>query len=247
MSFDPHPEGGNGRSQASVLSLPPVGEQDTDLLHPPKSIVVSTEVGRHVDNKVVALKYYNAFNYSLVVTDPKASGSILGVTSPNPREGKTLISCNLAASLALGSRRKTVIVDLNTRRPRVHDIFGVSGRPGLAEALGDGDVHVSRTKFDRLSVLAAGNPKRPRIDLGDLPAFEHVLRSLRQEFDFVIIDMSPLSSGDFPLTFTNTFSGVLVVIDVRRTRRRHIDKVFRQLPYDNVLGFVFNRVTDDNF
>jgi Mrp family chromosome partitioning ATPase len=241
------PYGGNGRSQQVLGSPSQPDVTESDLIQTPRAIVISAAQGEHIDKRFVSLKYYNAFNYSMITTDPESDGAIIGVTSPNAGEGKTLIASNLATSLALSSHKSTILVDLNMRSPRVHDVFGVSISPGFTEALHDDEVHVSRTKIDRLSVLTAGRSSQRSIDLRDLVAFKDVLFSLRQQFHYVIVDMSSLDARDFPFTLANAFSGVLMVVDISKTRRRHIDKAFRQIPYDHVLGFIFNKVTDDNF
>ena len=76
--------------------------------------------------------------------------------------------------------------------------------------------------------------------------FGDVIYSLEQEFDFVIVDMPAMKAREFPILFVNYFDGVLVVIETGKTKRQDIDKVFQQLNKNQVLGFVFNRVKDEN-
>ena len=232
------------QNQETILPLRNMKKEKP--LRVPRQIVVSAEPGEYVDKKVVAFKFYNSFNYSMIGKDHPAK-LIIGVTSANPSEGKTFIACNLAASLSLGTRMNTVLVDLDTRKPRLHEVFGISARPGLVDALGEDPIHVSSTKIDHLSVLAAGDSRRTKMGLGDLSGFQEILCSLKRQFEFVIVDMPSITSREFPVNFTNLLTGIIIVIDLKKTRRRDIDKVFRKLPHDNVLGFVFNRVDEDDF
>ena len=59
---------------------------------------------------------------------------VIMVTSPNPSEGKTMVASNLAQSLALHDRR-TVFIDCDLRKPRVHKIFDLDALPGSTNYL----------------------------------------------------------------------------------------------------------------
>lgn len=234
-----------------------------------KSIVVNPEEGKYVDSKVIAFPYYNSFNYSLMSSVFEDVKLTFGVTSPNPGEGKTLVACNFAVSLALGYQKKTVLVDLSIRKPRLHEVFGTALSPGLLEALNGGVIQVSRTKIEHLCILTTGNPKaiassaqplappryrptyrsasEPLVRLEQMAAFRDVIYSLEQEFEFVIVDTPAVNSQGFPILFTNKLSGMIVVVDVRKTKRGEMEKMFRQLNERQVQGFVFNRVNDDSY
>src|SRR6266850_1531003 len=138
---------GNGKGVASA---------DNRIVRLIKSIVVNPDRGKHVDDRIVKFKYYNSFNYSLISRDHEQLNMTLGVTSARPGEGKTLVASNLAVSLALGSQKKTILVDLNIASPKLHKVFGTLQSPGLAEALTNGSIHISHTAVEHLSVLTTG-------------------------------------------------------------------------------------------
>ena len=81
--------------------------------------------------------------------------------------------------------------------------------------------------------------------MGDLRQFQHVLWSLGQDFQFVVIDMPSVSGGSFPLSLASILQGLLIVIDARSTRRKDVDRVFRQLTDEQILGLVVNRYAED--
>jgi Mrp family chromosome partitioning ATPase len=236
-----------------------------DLVRLVKPIVVNSDGSRHVDTRVVAFQYYNCFNYTLLAKDHAGINLAVGITSPNPGEGKTLVASNLAVSLAIANQRETVLVDLNIRNSRLHSIFGTKPSPGLIEALSDGAIHVSETKIKHLYVLAAGNVRgnpwsaerlapvagaskgsvsRPSVGLEHLAAFRDVIYSLKQEFEFVIVDMPSIHERRFPILFTNQLDGLVVVIDARKTKHGDVDAMFHRLNKSQVMGFVFNRVDE---
>ncbi|MBI1806204.1 MAG: CpsD/CapB family tyrosine-protein kinase [Ignavibacteria bacterium] len=245
---------------------PAPDRENTKLVRLIKSIEVNPEKGKFIDNKVVKFKYYNAFNYSLLSRGHEEVNMTLGITSPKHGEGKTLVACNLAVSLAMGSQKKTVLVDLNIANPRLHKIFGVPQSPGLTEAFLNGSIHISRTAIEHLSVLPSGrciphqekvlqaDPSSnlgsahtvvtPTLGLEQLPAFRDVIYSLEQEFEFVIVDMPAIHSEGVPILFANQLNGLLVVVDSGKTKREEIDAMFHYINERQVLGFVFNRFNE---
>ncbi|MCF7802577.1 MAG: hypothetical protein K9N57_00140 [Candidatus Marinimicrobia bacterium] len=205
-------------------------------------IVVNSVQGKAVDREVVKKNFYNAFQYSLPPGDFKHT---IGITSPNPKEGKTVAACNLASSFAIGHKRKTILVDLNIEEPRLHDVFETEKSPGLTESMQNGSIHISRTKFEQLYLLPAGRPSIG-LDIDDVIALRDVIYSLRQEFEFVIMDMGPtLPVGNFPLMLVNELDSLLVVVDTTKTKYGDIQKVFRHVNNNKIYGFIYNRVQED--
>ena len=87
-----------------------------------RSIILKPEIASDINEGFIDFQFYNCFNYSLLSADGKSVNLTLGITSANPGEGKTLVACNLAVSLAMGYGKETVLVDLNLEEPRIHDI-----------------------------------------------------------------------------------------------------------------------------
>jgi Mrp family chromosome partitioning ATPase/LPS O-antigen subunit length determinant protein (WzzB/FepE family) len=73
---------------------------------------------------------------SLRVILDETPGPLIVITSPEPGDGKTFVTANLAAAWAM-SGSKVIVVSADFRRPRLEEIFGlqVSGRPGLADLI----------------------------------------------------------------------------------------------------------------
>jgi capsular exopolysaccharide synthesis family protein len=91
------------------------------------------------------------------------------VTSTAPHEGKTSIASNLAVSLAQSDQR-TLIIDGDMRRPRIHEMFSRAQEPGLSNVL-VGTVTLQEavrpTNVQNLWVLPAGRvPPNPAELLG---------------------------------------------------------------------------------
>jgi len=237
--------------------------QDNKLVRLLKSIVINPEEPGPIDTKIVSFRYYNTFNFSLLSKGEKGFNMSLGITSPKEGDGKTLVASNLAVSLAVGYQRKTVLIDLNFRKPRLHEVFGTPLSPGLAEAFKNGRIYISRTKIEHLFVIASGqyanNPYgwnspdgsfssheagKPSVDIEQMAAFRDIIYSLQQEFEFIIVDLPAIDFRSLPTLFANQLNGLLLVMHAGKTRREEIDRIFQHLHQHQILGFVLNRFKD---
>ena len=212
-----------------------------------KPVVFSTTPGKSVNESIVAYQLYNCFNYSLFVNNSKHKEMkyMIGVTSPNAGEGKTTTACNLATALSLSSQRKTVLIDLNTNKPRVHEIFGTPISPGFTDALLGDEICVTPTQIENLSVLPSGNLKN--LPPNRLINFNIVAYSLFQTFEFIVVDLSSVDAKNFPTLIANQLNGLIVVVESSRTKRSDISRLFRRVNEKNVIGFVMNKINDNDF
>jgi capsular exopolysaccharide synthesis family protein len=119
---------------------------------------------------------------------------IVLITSAVAGEGKTTIATQVAMSLARAGRR-TVLVDFDLRRPAIDKAFQLSLDPGVSEALcGQADAleAVQATSTDNLSVMTAGRCDRHALKALANGADERLFNELRTEFEFVVVDGSPI-------------------------------------------------------
>ena len=205
-------------------------------------IHVSAESLTTMDHKIVAKKYYNSFNFSKLADTLDNTKMTIGITSANRSDGKTIVAANMAVSLASGYKQKTVLVDMNFRHPKLHEIFGATLYPGMTEAIASKNVRVVPTSVENLYLMTAGDSKQaPGIEQ-TLP-LRQVLSSLRYKFDFVIIDMGSIYPiEDFPIHFINEIDGLIGVIDSKKTKKADFRKIFKNLDESHFIAYVFNRV-----
>ena len=81
------------------------------------------------------------------------------VTSAGPREGKTCTCVNIAATMALSGSR-TLIIDSDLRRPRVHKVFNLRNQRGLTNLVMDANIELSamveKSQIPNLDILCSG-------------------------------------------------------------------------------------------
>jgi capsular exopolysaccharide synthesis family protein len=176
-------------------------------------------------------------------TDDQAHSVV--VTSTGPSEGKTVISSSLAITLAQAGQR-TLVIDADMRRPRMHEALGRPQEPGLSNVL-VGDVKateaVRTTSVPNLSVLAAGHiPPNPAELLGSKKYLD-LLADLKTRFDWIIIDAPPVMPVTDASVVAHSAGGVLFVIGSEMTPRQTAATAIEQLRGANArfIGAVLNR------
>lgn len=131
--------------------------------------------------------------YLMRHVDPARSASIL-VTSASANEGKTTVSCQLAASLAR-SGKSVVLVDCDFRRPSAHLMMDGAEGPGICEYMrGEASLKETcqQTQADGLTFIAAGQIDQEVLQKLSADGGRSLIDMLKSEFDFVVIDTSPL-------------------------------------------------------
>jgi receptor protein-tyrosine kinase len=146
---------------------------------------------------------------------------VIVVTSSAPSEGKTTTAINIALALAEGEHN-VVLVDGDMRRPSLAKYLDLVSSVGFSTVLSGAaplaDV-LQQTKYPGLSVLAAGpNPPNPSELLGSQTAGK-VLEELRSEFDYVIIDSSPLLAVTDGAILASHADGTLMIVKFGQTKR----------------------------
>ncbi|MEI6536341.1 MAG: polysaccharide biosynthesis tyrosine autokinase, partial [Verrucomicrobiaceae bacterium] len=146
---------------------------------------------------------------------------VILVTSSAPSEGKTTTSINIALALA-EAEHSVVLVDGDLRRPRLAKYLDLLGSVGFSTVLSGGaplSEVLQTTKFPRLTVLASGPiPPNPSELLGS-QATKRLLKELRDQFDYVIVDSSPLLAVTDGAILAAEADGVLVVARAGKTKR----------------------------
>jgi capsular exopolysaccharide synthesis family protein len=160
-----------------------------------------------------ATEAYRTLRTSILLSANPVPKMLL-ITSALPSEGKTTVTVNLGATLAsLGS--KVLIVDCDMRRPCCHQSTGVENKPGFVRCL-TGQVEMTDAILPvpgvpNLSVIPCGPiPPNPAEVLSS-PLTADLLRRLRSEFEYVLLDSPPLLTvSDSRILSTLTDAVVLV-------------------------------------
>jgi succinoglycan biosynthesis transport protein ExoP len=172
---------------------------------------------------------------------------VILVTSAHRGEGKTTAAACLAITLAKHYARRTVLVDADLRKPRIHLLMEVERRPGLSDALERGHLlgsDIKETALTQLAVLPCGSRReQPTWFLESLPG-SRVMEELRARFDHIIIDTAPNVAVPDATLLGSEADAVIMVIRAGTTPRevviRGLEMQTEEKP--NVVGLVVNNL-----
>ncbi len=125
--------------------------------------------------------------------DPARPASIL-IAGASANEGKTTVSCQLAASLARTGKR-VALIDCDLRRPSAHMMVGGQQGPGISELIrGEATIEQIRqqTEAPGLTFIGAGTVDQRVLQVLSIDGGRGLIQQLKSHFDFVVIDTSPL-------------------------------------------------------
>ena len=119
---------------------------------------------------------------------------VICITSTESGDGKTFLSTNLAALYAM-TGKKVLLVDLDLRKPNIHTKLGLENSVGVSNYLiGDceeEDIYVRNTPFGFDFIRAGTIPPNPG-ELVHSDKLAEAIRKARDNYDYVIIDTSPI-------------------------------------------------------
>jgi protein-tyrosine kinase len=164
------------------------------------------------------------------------------VTSASPAEGKTFTALNLALAQAQ-LESPVLIVDLDLRRPVIHNMFQCERSPGFSDfVLAEKPLEdcIRRIEGSNLYFMPAGTQVKNPLELLNMRQVKYTIDAFRKVFNWVILDTPPLLfSADANLLATIT-DGTLIVVRIGSTTYDNVIRAMQSLCENNVLGIVAN-------
>ncbi len=192
---------------------------------------------------------YSRLRLSLETLRSQSQSFVVGVTSAEKGEGKTLTAINLAGALARSPNTRVLLIDLNLRdtSTRVLDYLNLKtlSGPGITEWLDDalrqdGEPRVSFLPGFNLHVLIAGAKAGSPYELLKSSKLSRFMSAVRQRFDFVIVDAPEVLNLPDTDLISRLIDGYLVVVRADHTPRQKLAETFNLMQQDKVLGLVLN-------
>ena len=182
---------------------------------------------------------------------PDDPPKVLLMTSPGPGEGKTLTSINMAIALAQ-SGEKTILIDSDMRRPRVHKALGLQNETGLSDIITGksnlDDAIQSSNVEDDLDLISCGPiPPNPS-ELLHTERFREMVSELRHRYDRIIFDSPPLAAVTDALILSHSVDAVLLILKFAQTRQELLGRSIEQLAAIGapLVGTVLNDVDESS-
>jgi capsular exopolysaccharide synthesis family protein len=197
------------------------------------------------DDRYPLIEANRSLRSALLYQDsPQDQPKSIVITSARPSDGKSMVSANLAMTLAQTGAR-VLLIDADLRRGILHKHFSVASSPGLAEVLAGQcawSAAVVQTSVPNLYMLPCG--KSPRHSVNLFATAGKVLTEIAGHFDYYLFDTAPVMVGDDVLSLAPHVDGVVMVIRAGFTSGRIAQSALDSLHLRRVkvLGLVFNAV-----
>lgn len=170
------------------------------------------------------------------------------ITSAYENEGKSSVAANLALALAKNGH-KVVLVDADFNKPAVFKIFDLDGSKSLNKAIEGTTSWRSQVVSDRsgLDLLPCSQDTLKSEILTNSKKLDEIMKELREEYDFVIVDTSPAYLLNETMAMNELVDATLFVVRQDYATSDVINETVKRLTYvkDNVLGAVFKNVVSD--
>jgi capsular exopolysaccharide synthesis family protein len=171
------------------------------------------------------------------------------ITSTIPEEGKSMVSSNLAVTLARKKQQKILLLEGDLRRPVLASQFGLGKLAGLSEWL-QGDSRPIRNIYHLEGagfwLLPAGRPPENPLELMQSGRLSHLLEQLAGWFDWIVIDSPPLLPLADTTVWTRLVDGILLVAREGKTEKRQLQRGLQVLDQSKWLGAVINSCTNND-
>jgi capsular exopolysaccharide synthesis family protein len=181
--------------------------------------------------QTLLLESIDATRTMLVHAARTQSHRVVMVASAIGGEGKTSLASHLATSLAR-SGLKTLLIDADLRSPSIHRVFDLPVGAGLSELLraevGVADV-INDTAIEELKIVTAGNYDQQTIRVLTQGALGSLFGQLREQFDFVIVDSSPILPVADALSIAQQADAVLFSIFREVSRKTRVAAAVERL------------------
>ena len=198
------------------------------------------------DPKSAVAEAVHSLRTGVMLSLAGAKSKSLFVTSAEPSEGKSTTTLGLARDIARLGRR-TLIVDADLRRPRLHKLFDLPNKSGFSDILaGTAELNEVANTLDPSGVhfLSAGSTVADPASVLNSDGVGEFITELEGNYDFVIFDGPPvLGLADAPTMATKT-GAVMFVIQSGRGRASRVKIALGRLrnAHANILGAVLTKV-----
>jgi len=206
---------------------------------------------------------FKALRINLIQIFKEKNKKLILFTSSDQGEGKSTVITNVAVSMAqLG--KKTLLVGSNLRRPTIFKIFGLERKRGLTDILmgrlawqevvkkstdifvGDLDMEkfLEMPGIDNLSIITCGHSVPNPSELLNSPRIDKLFNDLREQFDVILIDCSPILPVPDSLTLSSRVDGVVLIYKAGYTKKEVLKRASVHMQHVNaeILGLVLNQI-----
>ncbi len=193
----------------------------------------------------VVTEAYRRLRTNLMYTGNTDICPIYVVTSSLPNEGKTLSCANLAIAYAEIGKR-TLIIDLDMRKPSQQTAFGIKNQDGVSAFLAGitEAPNFIKTDYENLSLMVVGVRPPDPTQLLNSPRLPLLLSKAREQFDVIFLDVPPIGVISDASVIAKYVTGYVVVAEAGASDKKALVSTIKTIEKvdGTVLGFILNGI-----
>lgn len=162
--------------------------------HPGKTDEYNLRTLGLVQQRTVFAESVRALRNSINMLATEKTSKVICITSEIAGEGKSFVTLNLAATLAM-INKKVVVIGADLRKPKLHMAFGSSNNLGLSTyLLGKHTINeiVQQTSYNNLDFISSGPIPAHPAELLHNGKMDELISQLSNRYDIILIDTAPL-------------------------------------------------------
>jgi len=184
-------------------------------------------------------------NIQFMCQDNKSK--VIMISSAEKNEGRSTTAAYLALVMAQ-SGKKTILIDCDQKNSNIHNMFNLLNDKGLVNFL-TSDIKlesaVKVTKQKNLSIITSGEVTLNNSELFVSANFNNFLKALKEDFDYIVLDTSPLNEGADAKIISRQADGCVLVVKSGKTERKTAAKakdILRKVGA-NIIGVFMNQIS----
>lgn len=223
------------------------GEKRPDELAQPQEARIIRDLPTIYEPQSLSAESFRTLRSAILLSAVDRDPKVILVTSGLAAEGKSTCAANTAVAFAQRPAR-VLLVDTDLRKGTLHLKFKVSNRTGLStylsHASGEESFVTPIPSLPNLCVLPRGPIAPNPGEMLSSVSMAEAIERWRREWDFVILDSSPILAVSDTLSIVQQVDGALIIVRAGVTRKKALQKTREQLRRANarILGSVVNGV-----
>ena len=177
---------------------------------------------------------------------PDTNHKVIQFIGSTQGEGASTIAREFARTVAFSIGKKVLLIDADRFHPSHRLSFGIQYEEGWQEIISNKrpvEDAIHCFECSNLFLCPSSNTTRSTPGLFDTRVMDPFLDEIRQQFDFLIIDSTPITNSPDGLAIAPKTDGVIIVVEAEKTKWPIIENLKQQIQNvgGNVLGIVFNK------
>jgi len=189
---------------------------------------------------------YQKFLANLEYVNVDKKYKTIQITSSLSGEGKSTFLANIAYLLSQ-KNNKTILIDLDLRKPKVHRIYDIENSNGITDLLAERttlDKAIKKNKHQGFDVIPSGERTTTIINLIESQKMNQLILSLREKYDYILIDSPPVINVSDALYISKFADAVVFAISQSQTKKSVAKEAVKLLRQNNVnvIGTVITQI-----